>query len=291
MPRLDEIQIRDPYVLAEPDEGAYYLFGSTDADIWAGPGKGFDCYRSTDLAVWEGPIEAFRPPEDFWSSTQFWAPECHPYRGRWYLLATFGVPAGDRRGTQVLVADRPEGPYVPWSDGPVTPPEWLCLDGTLHVAEDGQPWMVFCHEWMQCSDGEVCAVRLSEDLHTAVGDPVVLFRGSAAPWARSFGEHAGGPAFVTDGPFLHRTQEGALLMLWSSFGEQGYAMGVAESESGTVVGPWRQRSQPVWGEDGGHGMAFRTFDGRLWLTLHSPNTTPHERATFVPLTDDLHRAD
>ncbi|MFZ0544128.1 MAG: hypothetical protein WAM60_01730 [Candidatus Promineifilaceae bacterium] len=29
------------------------------------------------------------------------------------------------------------GPYSPLVDGPITPDNWQCLDGTLHVDEDG----------------------------------------------------------------------------------------------------------------------------------------------------------
>ncbi|MEU7743278.1 hypothetical protein [Nonomuraea sp. NPDC049158] len=67
-------------------------------------------------------------------------------------------------------------------------------------------------------------------------------------------------------------------MLWSSVGEQGYAMGVAHSSSGQVTGPWTQEEQALWSTDGGHGMIVRLRDGRLALTLHQPNTTPDERA-------------
>jgi hypothetical protein len=82
-------------------------------------------------------------------------------------------------------------------------------------------------------DGEVVAQRLSDDLRTAVGEPVVLFRASAAPWALPLRhprlpEHV--KAFVTDGPFVHRLAS-SLVMLWSSFGTAGYAMGIARSES------------------------------------------------------------
>ena len=85
---------------------------------------------------------------------------------------------------------------------------------------------------------------------------------------------------VTDGPFLHRTEDGTLLILWSSFGADGYAMGLARSLSGNVLGPWAQEPQPLWAQDGGHGMIFRAFDGRLFLALHAPNVTPTERAVF-----------
>ena len=80
-------------------------------------------------------------------------------------------------------------------------------------------------------------------------------------------------------------------MLWSSFGRQGYGIGIARSQSGRLLGPWIHHLTPLWAKDGGHGMIFRTFEGRLFLTLHAPNQTPHERAAFYELeerNDTLH---
>ncbi len=37
-------------------------------------------------------------------------------------------------------------PFVPHSKGGVTPTEWEGLDGTLYVAPNGDPYIVFCHE-------------------------------------------------------------------------------------------------------------------------------------------------
>ena len=282
--RRSSIQMRDPYVLPLPDQGRYLLFGSTDKNIWSGPGTGFDCYESRDLENWEGPIPAFRPPPDFWSNTQFWAPECHPWDGRYALFATFARD-GRQRGTQILMADLPEGPYRVHSDGPVTPRGWECLDGTLYVDEEGQPWMVFCHEWVQVEDGEICAIPLSPDLRSAVGEPVLLFCASAAAWARPFEANGTQNNRVTDGPFMHRLANGQLLMLWSTTGYEGYAMGYAVSESGSILGPWRQSPEPIYGKDGGHGMLFRDFDGRLLMTLHHPNDSPNERPTWLQVVE------
>lgn len=280
-----DIQLRDPFVLPVEEERTYYLFGSTDADIWRGPGTGFDCYRSRDLETWEGPYPAFRPAPDFWAETNFWAPEVHRYRGRYYLLATFKAD-GVRRGTQVLVADAPTGPFTPHSAGPVTPRDWECLDGTLHVGPDGQPWMVFCHEWVQAGDGRVLAMPLTEDLSAAAGEPRELFRASQAPWAQQVHSERHGSGYVTDGPFLHRTAAGELLMLWASFVGGRYAQGLARSTTGDITGPWEHEPQPLYEGDGGHGMVFRRFDGDLVLTLHSPNRTPHERAQFIAVREN-----
>jgi hypothetical protein len=283
--KTKDIQMRDPFVLVERELGLYYLFGTTDKDCWRAPGQGFDVYVGKDLEEWDGPLPAFRPPQGFWGKKNFWAPESHAYRGEYYLLASFHSPECGR-GTQILKAPRPEGPYSPHSSGPVTPRGWECLDGTLHVDGAGRPWMVFCHEWVQVKDGEVCAIPLSEDLRGSAGDPVLLFRGSEAAWTRPHKRLDGScdPAWrVTDGPFLHRPEKGGLLLLWSSFSDSGYAIGQARSESGSLLGPWKQGARPLMARDSGHGMVFKDLSGGLTLTLHEPNATPLERPAFIPL--------
>jgi len=284
--RNAEVQIRDPFVLPVPEEGNYYLYGSTDANIW-GKGTGFDVYVGSDLETWDGPFPVFRPEPGFFAEDNFWAPEVYAYRGRYYMFATFRRSGNRLLGTAVLAADSPLGPFRLHSDGPVTPADWPCLDGTLHVDGEGQPWMVFCHEWTQVLDGEMCAVRLTDDLRAAAGEPVLLFRASEAPWttrldAKSTAE---GDVYVTDGAFLHRTAGGQLLMLWASFANNRYALGVASSASGSVLGPWVHKPEALFVQDGGHGMIFRALDGRLMLTIHAPNKTPHERPLFLPVSE------
>jgi hypothetical protein len=282
MPRLTDIQIRDPFIVPVAEERRYYLYGTTDLNCWGPPATGFDAYCSSDFAEWEGPFPVFRPEPGFWSDRNYWAPEVHRYGNSYYMLASFKAE-GVCRGTQVLRSESPRGPFRVHSNGPVTPRDWECLDGTLFVAEDHIPWMVFCHEWVQVHDGQICAIPLTPELCAATGDPVLLFHASDAPWGRHMENQAD---YVTDGPFLHRCADGTLLMLWSSFCDTGYAQGVARSQTGKITGPWEQLPEPLYKGDGGHGMIFRAFDGQLYLTLHSPNETPHERAHLLPLVEE-----
>jgi beta-xylosidase len=284
MLKTSDIHIRDPFVLPVAAEQTYYLYGTTGAEAWTPSATRIDYYTSADLQDWDGPFPAFRPPANFWADRNFWAPEVHVYRGRCYLFASFKAE-GVRRGTQILAADSPRGPFLPISGGPVTPRDWECLDGTLFVDADGQPWIVFCHEWVQVGDGEVCALRLSDDLSAAVGEPVRLFGASEAPWAQEL-VSKGRRGYVTDGPWMHRLTSGELLMLWSSFSAGGYTVGVARSRSGGVLGAWEQLPEPLYAGDGGHCMVFRAFDGQLWLALHRPNENPGERPLFVPLREN-----
>jgi beta-xylosidase len=280
-----QIQIRDPFILRVDEEQLYYLYGTTDANPWTGKAQGFQTYRSHDLEEWEGPFSVFTPPPGFWADQQFWAPEVHLYQNAYYMLASF--KAENRpRGVHILQAQTPLGPFVPISETPITPPDWECLDGTLHIDEDQQPWIVFSHEWTQISDGAICCMPLSIDLRHALAPPQYMFTASQSGWSVSnTGDvivHSG-KNYVTDGPFLHRTQSGKLLMLWSSYSSTGYAIGLARSQSGHIQGPWIHEPQPLFAQDGGHGMLFYTWQHGLMLTIHQPNTVSFERPCFFSM--------
>lgn len=288
--KTSEIHIRDPFVFVE--DGRYILLGTTDVNPENGPVESFIAYTGSDLENWTcaGPLFESRP--DFWGVQNYWAPELHKYRGSYYLFASFKAP-DLCRATCVLKSDSPLGPFVPWGADRLTPPDWECLDGTLHIDEDGRPWLVFCHEWLQVGNGEMCAVPLKEDLSGPDGEPVLLFRASDAKWVSDLNKHKSGDTKVTDGPFLFRSESGRLCMLWSSFGAKGYAIAVAVSDGG-VTGPWRQEETPFFGSDGGHGMLFTTLEGQLMLSIHAPNRTPMERPMFIPVRkagDTLERSD
>lgn len=276
-----EIHIRDPFVLTF--ESMYYLYGTRAETCW-GPADGFDVYVSQDMAHWSDPICCFHNDGSFWADRNYWAPEVHPWKGKFYLFASF-KRADLCRGTAILVSDSPTGPFEPHSDGRVTPPDWECLDGTFYVSRSGDPYMVFCHEWVQAGDGTVCAMRLTEDLKRAAGEPKVLFHASDAPWCRVMHHSSGVEGCVTDGPFLWRTDAGKLLCLWASFSEGGYTEGVAVSDNGEIDGHFTQ-IDPIFAENGGHGMVFRALDGSLYLTLHTPNEHMKERPVFYPVHEE-----
>ncbi len=284
-----DINFRDPFLLTH--EGRYYLFGTEGATCWRGnPGR-LLVYTGTDLGHWEGPRVCFTPPTDFWADRNFWAPECHAYHGAFYLFVSFKSP--DRcRGTQILRAECPDGPYAPISEGPFTPPEWECLDGTLHVDSEGNPWGIFCHEWVQVGNGTICAVRLLPDLsgpEDPSAEPVTLFAANEAAWVCGIDKGARAPewpeplGYVTDGPFVRTLPDGRLLMGWSSFSKnRSYTIGQAVSDHG-ILGPWRQLPHPIYDQDGGHGMFFDTLDGCLMLAIHKPNSHLEERPIFLKL--------
>ncbi len=285
---LKDIHLRDPFVLLSDDR--YHLYGTRGPTVWT-QADGFDCYTSDDLVSWRGPFEIFHKPQDFWADRSYWAPECFFYEGSYYLIATFG--ADDRGvGIQILKADSALGPFELHSDGPVTPAGGDYLDGTLYVDAGGAPYLVFSGSFKQAAEGQMCVVELARDLKTTVGDIHVIFNAVDAPWARPFpfAKDFGieGEVYLSDGPFAYQTRSGQLLLLWSSFGPSGYATGIARSAAGGILGPWVHEAQPLFAEDGGHGMVFRSREGRLLLALHAPNSSGQERPTLIELieTDD-----
>jgi Glycosyl hydrolases family 43 len=297
--KLNEIRMRDPFILETGN--LYYLYGTTDDNLWGGPATGFDYYTSKDFENWEGPYPAFRPSADFWSDTQYWAPEVHEYSGYFFMFATFATsdPNHKVRGTAVLKSDFPAGPFQPWSDGPVTPVNLPCLDGTFFVDEEKQPWIIYSRgaegslTAKGIDDGEMYAAKLTGDLKQVASEPQLLFTSKSASWSKPlwFPPGVEPPAelglaenpYFTDGPFLFHTPNGSLKMIWSAFGDAGYAIGVASSMSGKVTGPWKQEDSPLWAENGGHGMILRRSNGTNYLTFHAPNETPHERVQLVEL--------
>jgi GH43 family beta-xylosidase len=279
---LEEFRVRDPFILPDVSTGTYYLVMRSKAGV---------CVRtSRDLVKWSEPVDVFTRPLDFWAGPSVWAPELHAYNGKYYLFATFmndepigeqwpNWPARIHRGTQILVADAPTGPFRIFANHPHTPEEEMALDGTLWV-QDGVPYMVYCHEWVQIRDGAIKLIRLKDDLSAAIGEPKLLFRASQAGWTPQDRDR-----YVTDGPAVYRTKTGTLLMLWSSFSDSRYTTGIAKSESGSIHGPWTHQAEPLFSKDGGHAMVFRDFEDRLILSLHSPNRSPDERCRLFLLKD------
>ena len=207
-----------------------------------------------------------------------WAPEVHKYGDAYYMFATFTQKNG-LRGTYILKADAPTGPFRPHSDGAVTPDGWECLDGTLYV-EDGVPYLVFCHEHTQILNGTVCYVRLSADLKEAASEAVTLFSGLSPYYIEERGEDS---HYVTDGPFMFRTKAGTLLMLWSTFINGQYAECLVRFQNGSIKHAF-EHLPPLIDDDGGHGMIFQGKD-KLYLTFHTPNRSGYEHPKFLEIED------
>lgn len=279
--------LRDPFVLVEND--TYYLYGTGvenndwENTIWAcyknESGKLDGEWKKTEKLVYELPKDAQK---------NFWAPEVHKYKGFYYMFATYYSSATGHRGCSVLKSSSPDGTFVEISNGHITPKDWDSIDATFYVDDDGQPWIVFVHEWTSTDDnvGRMAAAKLSEDLSRLTSEPIELFRADSSSWSKDK---------VTDGCFMYKTADGQLLMLWSNFCKSGYCVGIARSKNGKIDGEWMQDDKLLFSKettekyDGGHGMLFKDIKGQIYLSVHSPNIPTKEcgeKALFFPVYEE-----
>ena len=275
---FEELSMSDPYIYPDP-ETRTYLLTSSGGRMW----------KSADLKTWTGPYNIIDIKGLWLEKAGFVAAaEIHKI-GDWYYYAgtwsdhadliqqvprRYNVPHNQ---TYLLRSDKPEGPYTSFAITPgydYEPREWDCIDGTLYE-ENGKVYLVFVHEWTQIIDGTMDYVELAPDLSLTMSPkPVTLFRASELPCCgemNGLGEATFGlkmPGWVTDGPQLFRTQTGKLGMLWSTWGKERYLQAVCYSESGTIAGPWVQEPEPFLANNSGHGMLFRTFEGKLVYIVH-----------------------
>ena len=275
---FNDLSMSDPFIYPDPVTKTYYLTSS-----------GGRQYRSKDLVMWEGPYNVIDLSGTWCEKAGFAAAaEIHKIGDYYYYAGTwsdhsdliqqvprrYNVPHNQ---TYLLRSDSPEGPFVPFSVTPgydYQPREWDCIDGTLYE-ENGHIYMIFVHEWTQIIDGTMDYIELAPDLsYTVSPRPITMFRASEAPSCgemNGLGEATFGlkmPGWVTDGPQMFRTQTGKLGMLWSTWGKERYLQEVCYSESGTIAGPWVQEKEPFLGNNSGHGMLFRTFEGKLLYVVH-----------------------
>lgn len=268
---LDSIVLSDPFILADHKTNAYYMTG-TGGMLW----------KSKDLKLWDGPYRVTQTDPNSWMGPRpmIWAAEIHPYQNKYYYFATFTNRAVkidtvkgnviERRASHVLVSDKPDGPYTPMKDSIYLPADKPTLDGTFWIDKDGKPYMVYCYEWLQNWNGTIEKIELKPDLSGTIGEGKILFRASDSPWSREKDENGKDrPNKVTDGPYLFRTATGRLGMIWTSWVYNVYTQGVAYSESGTLDGPWVQEKEPITPPNFGHGMLFRSLDGKLLMSVHS----------------------
>jgi len=267
------VRLRDPCVLAY--DGKYYAVGT-----------GYSMRVSDDLYNWSEPWQFLGPngPANpaYDGIADHWAPELYYYNGAFYIFGAYTSASTGHLGMGVFRCDTPEGPYDLISDGHVTPDNWNSCDGTLYVDENGDPWMIFGTSMDRGFDANavMAASKMSADLTSFVGEIHILFEGYEMP-------HSNNANKTVDAPCIYRFENGRLALTWSGFGDFGYCIAVSYSDNG-ILGPWEHSEDllfstisdnPICYQEGGHGRLFETFDGRLLMSFHSPNST-YEAVTY-----------
>ncbi|ROS26112.1 family 43 glycosylhydrolase [Cellulomonas sp. PhB150] len=322
---MPDMGLHDPFIVADQASKRYFLYTSNSRTGACGSGvqaSGTMAYQSLDLVHWSVPTIVYTVPTggtQWNANTSPWAPEVHAYKGKYYLFTTLHNNtsvthpvdtsedsnrwvASTRRATIIAVSDTATGPFVDLSpDAPVTPEDFMTLDGTFYVDPAGKPYMIYAHEWVQKQDGTMEAIPLKDDLSGAAGDPILLWRASEVPFYSDplYGGRYTSvtddkllskkqlPGYVTDGAFMKTTPDGSLLTMWTTYRDDRYVLAQAISRTGSLEGPWEQLPELDYA-DKGHSMVFTAFDGTTLMVEHNHMSEGTVRGEIyqVDVTDD-----
>lgn len=280
---LSQMVLRDPFVYADRKTHHYYTY----MPRWVNGTPGIEPYKSRDLRNWKSCDWGWLPSAGFLGNEGNWAPDMYVYDGKYYIFDTFGrvkdtsdlshwnlsnfeIKAGC---TLFRSDDSPESNFhetLPAGQLNYTPSDMMCIDGSLYVDTDGQPWMIYSGELTQYYDGRIYAQKFNKELTALEGEPVLLFSSSAGNWVRSSSVIDGHNTYIADGPCVYRDEQtGYLILTWSAHSSTVYAVGQAISKSGKITGPWEQTSEQLNRDNGGHSNLFYDFSGRLMMSYHT----------------------
>ena len=287
---IKDLIVRDPFIV--PWQGEYYMTGSAGGAI----GEDVKMYCSVDLKNWEDLGVIYKTTQASWVSRDAWACEIHRYKGKFYAFVS-SLGKNGLRGTQIAVCDTIDGKYVPLTDRPVTPIDKSCIDCTF-FEQNGMPYIVYSRDWpdnysaeKDCYIGQIWAAALEADLSQIKDEPFLLFNSNDAPLSAKapnkqvwLGKDVW--RYGSDGPFVHKLENGSLLLLWSPVLGRNYVVLGAISKNGDIHGPWEHIDKPLYDKNGGHAMIFTDFYKQKIMSLHTEKMM-EERAVFVDITEKL----
>ena len=189
----ESIRVRDPFITVDRKQGLYYLITAGHSE----EAVALKAYESRDLEMWRE-VGYVYLGENRWMKTvkagtdHWWAPDTYYYHGHYYTIVTLTNQQEGRVNFCTLLRGgrKPTDKYRDtWVEGKpisLTPEGQQCLDGSLFVDTDGQPWLVYSAEWngaeVQNGIGETWAVRLRKNLKGRLGSPIRLFKASDSQW-------------------------------------------------------------------------------------------------------------
>ena len=134
-PLIDSPGMSDPHVLVEDD--VCYVFTGHDVGFgvndWVMPD--WRIYRSTDLESWEH-VGTISPKDNYMGEghTSCWAGDIVKRNGKYYWYFS-----NRKENSGVMVASKPEGPYVDAIGGPLVD----SFDPTIFVDDNNTPYIIY----------------------------------------------------------------------------------------------------------------------------------------------------
>lgn len=186
------------------------------------------CYSTTDMVNWTDHGAIMRPEEFEWAEAgSAWAAQCIERNGKFYLYVTVTTDGG--RAIGVAVADSPTGPFKDAIGKPLCGPNWLYIDPTVMIDDDGQAYLYF-------GNPNAYYCKLNDDMISVDGDvkQQEMTREAFGPKV-SFESDA--PSSYTEGPWIYK-REGLYYLVYASM---GVPEGISYSTSDSPLGPWTYR--------------------------------------------------
>ncbi|MEO5595178.1 MAG: glycoside hydrolase family 43 protein [Chitinophagaceae bacterium] len=308
------VKLGDPYVLYT--DGTYYIYGT-------GASNGFPAYKSADLVNWQSLGQVYtRDTNTSWGIHSFWAPEVYKVNNKYYMFYSAqwkNNPTNELENFRIgiVVSDKPEGPFIDFSDKPVFDPGYPIIDADVFFDKDGRAYLYYsrcCYKhpvesglatmakqkgwYNEIEESWVYGIELKPDFSGVIGEPVLLLRppvsinDKQAEWeSRS----------VTSREVNRRWTEGSvtfkkdniyyIMYSANNFAGQNYAVGYATSTS--PLGPFtKAANNPVLEKNTarggtvtgtGHNNIIYSPDKKEMFCVYHARTsaTGNDRVVFI----------
>lgn len=254
-------------------DGVMYLYtgedSTTDNGFYNMPN--WHCYSTTDMVNWldHGVIMY---SEDFkWAEpASAWACQCIERGGKFYLYVTVTTDGG--RAIGVAVSDSPTGPFKDALGKPLCGPDWLYIDPTVMIDDDGQAYLYF-------GNPNAYYCKLNEDMISLDGDVKMQEMTFDTFGPKPLGSDA--PSSYTEGPWIYK-RNGLYYLVYAS---NGVPEGISYSTSDSPTGPWKFRDiimEP--GDSTTIHPGIIDYKGRSYFFYHGvllPNGGWNKRSTAI----------
>ena len=262
-------KIGDPFILYA--NGAYYMYATST-------GTGFKCWKSKLLDRWTELGVVYQKTDATFGDQKFWAPECHEYKGKYYLVFSAQNARTQIHSIGIAVADKPEGPFTDLLGGKALfAPSYSVIDASLFFDDDGKCYLYYSKDNSTNYIGDKrvsqsCVIELTNDLKQTVGDPILLTTPTEA-W-----ELKSGNVIWNEGPCVFK-RNGVYYLMFSAnyYAAASYCVGYATATSPT--GPFtKPKNNPILQGDGkltsgtGHNNFFFSPDGTEMFTVYHSHT-------------------
>ncbi len=308
------VKLGDPYVLYT--NGTYYIYGT-------GSSTGFPAYKSTDLVHWQSLGQVYtRDSLKSFGIGSFWAPEVYKVKDKFYMFFSAqwrNNPTNELENFKigVAVADKPEGPFVDYSDKPVFDPGYPIIDANVFFDKDGRCYLYYsrcCYKhaveselatmaknkgWFnEIEESWVYGVELKLDFTGVIGEPVLLLKppvslaDKQAEWeSRSVTSREVNRRWTEGSTTFRKGDTYYIMYSANNFAGQNYAVGYGTSTS--PLGPFTKASNnPILEKNvakggnvtgTGHNSVTWSPDGKEMFCVYHARTTAtgNDRVVFI----------